>query len=425
MTALCGHTSKESFGYWKIQENAQSRAFVLPEVYIVVFQGKIVFADEQPLSWRTLQSQLLRYIPRLRLPALQSIWQSAQANIDQGSSISAVLRQLVSVECLFTHQDVKEALWIACLDLLDAYCKLEGKATFLSERLVAEQMPMLGFSADSLQAEMDTRQSQWHQLKGSVPSTQHIVIGNQAHIDRLSLTPQQRQHILSITQQHRSIDHIAQTLGSDRLKIAQVLAPLLQAGLATLQENIQSGTPVAEHPPSQRSGDMTTAPKTDSHQPSQLPRRGGVSEAGHSGERMTPSPPGLVEQVDIFVVDDSPTLLKQFEALVTNWGYSVRSCAQASKAVEELLICLPSIIFIDINMPEISGFQLLREIRLQPKISKIPVVILTAEESFSNLQRARWSRCDFLAKPVNTQDISSFHADLLDILSRCDDLIAV
>jgi CheY-like chemotaxis protein len=78
----------------------------------------------------------------------------------------------------------------------------------------------------------------------------------------------------------------------------------------------------------------------------------------------------------------------------------------------------PASIFIDINMPGISGFDLVKQIRQQPEIATIPLVILTGEQKLSNKWRAQWSGCDFLNKPLSAADVGEFQAQLQELLQR-------
>ena len=111
-------------------------------------------------------------------------------------------------------------------------------------------------------------------------------------------------------------------------------------------------------------------------------------------------------------------LLKQFQKLVADWGYEVRCCSNASDAAEFLLQSIPELIFLDINMPDISGFQLIKIIRMQPELSSIPLVILTAEKTMMNRQRAKWSKSIFLNKPLNIEEIGTFKSDLKTLLTK-------
>ena len=98
--------------------------------------------------------------------------------------------------------------------------------------------------------------------------------------------------------------------------------------------------------------------------------------------------------------------------MVKALGYRVKCCANALEAVDFLIEYEPSVIFIDINMPELSGFQLMKQIRSQAELYAVPLVILTAEKTLMNQQCAKWSKSQFLSKPLSSEDNRRFVTEL-------------
>jgi CheY-like chemotaxis protein len=96
----------------------------------------------------------------------------------------------------------------------------------------------------------------------------------------------------------------------------------------------------------------------------------------------------------------------------------VVTCDEAKNALETIKKVKPSIIFIDINMPEVSGFELVKQIRQQPDLKGIPLTILTGEEKLSNKWRAQWSGCEFLNKPLTSAAIGDFQVQLEELIPR-------
>ncbi|NJQ96793.1 MAG: response regulator [Hydrococcus sp. CSU_1_8] len=93
---------------------------------------------------------------------------------------------------------------------------------------------------------------------------------------------------------------------------------------------------------------------------------------------------------EVFIIDDSPIFLQKFQAVVSKWGYRVNAWNDPATAIEKIMQANPSIIFMDINMPGMSGFDLIKEIRRQQQLANIHLVMLTAENSLSNQWRAKW-----------------------------------
>ncbi len=125
---------------------------------------------------------------------------------------------------------------------------------------------------------------------------------------------------------------------------------------------------------------------------------------------------GDEETPKVFVVDDSPVLLRQFRDLLTGWGYRVDLTDDATVATQKMLEYMPSIVFLDVNMPGLSGFELIKRIRREPDLAAIPLVLVTAENSMTNNLRAKWANCRFLAKPRSPEDAEHFREQLRGLL---------
>ncbi|NUN66059.1 response regulator [Pseudanabaena biceps] len=123
-------------------------------------------------------------------------------------------------------------------------------------------------------------------------------------------------------------------------------------------------------------------------------------------------------QPKVMIIDDSPVLLKQFGNLITSWGYQLKLVNESSLATLEMLTEKPNIVFIDINMPNLNGFDLIKQIRRQPSLSTLPLVLVTSENSITNNFRAKWANCRFLGKPRTSADILEFREQVKAILQE-------
>lgn len=187
-------------------------------------------------------------------------------------------------------------------------------------------------------------------------------------VENSSLKEEQKQQLKKLTQRGKTLDGIACDLARDSLEVAKMFAKLVHQGFVSIE----------------------------------LPSCA-INQA------VAP---------EIFIVDDSPVLLHEFRKLLTQWGYQVNCCNQAEVAVQQILKSKPVAVFLDINMPGLSGFDLIKEIRRQPPLASLPLVLLTAENSLANQWRAKWGSCEFLGKPRTTEEVANFHTELQTLLQK-------
>ena len=70
-----------------------------------------------------------------------------------------------------------------------------------------------------------------------------------------------------------------------------------------------------------------------------------------------------MEPAKVLVVDDEPSILRLLNEALTQWGYQVKTAATAREAIEALRTGLFDAAITDIRMPDMSGLELLREIK--------------------------------------------------------------
>lgn len=112
----------------------------------------------------------------------------------------------------------------------------------------------------------------------------------------------------------------------------------------------------------------------------------------------------------ILMVDDSAFSLRQaFTVLKKDYNVvCLRSARKALQYLREQDNELPDLILLDILMPEMNGFELLREIRKLPDVKDIPVIFLTGElDNKSEVEALEYGAVDFIRKPFEPQIILS------------------
>lgn len=108
------------------------------------------------------------------------------------------------------------------------------------------------------------------------------------------------------------------------------------------------------------------------------------------------------------IVDDEPINIDVVQAFLEEDGYSEFVTVEDSRqALEVLEKKRPDLLLLDLMMPHVSGFDILRRLRNQPKFEFLPVIILTAATDTANkLQALELGATDFLAKPLDHSELS-------------------
>ena len=104
----------------------------------------------------------------------------------------------------------------------------------------------------------------------------------------------------------------------------------------------------------------------------------------------------------ILLVDDEPDNLFLLEALLGSEGYSTLRAESGAEALLIVQSSQPDLILLDVMMPEMSGFEVCRQLRLETQFANVPVIFLTAlDNEQSRLRGLELMGDDYLTKPIN------------------------
>lgn len=110
---------------------------------------------------------------------------------------------------------------------------------------------------------------------------------------------------------------------------------------------------------------------------------------------------GFKKRPDILVVDDDPAAVALMTEVLEGMGYSVISADNGRDAIETAVSQRPSLIFLDVRMPELGGRGALDHLKRNPKTKDIPVVMVTGEQKGSEVERLFvLGANDYVIKPV-------------------------
>ena len=107
------------------------------------------------------------------------------------------------------------------------------------------------------------------------------------------------------------------------------------------------------------------------------------------------------------MIDDATTTLKVLQAFLEDAGYrNFVPISQPSEAFQLLIDNVPDVVLLDINMPGVSGFDILSFMRARESLEYTPVVVLTSsDDAETKLQALQLGATDFLSKPVDESEL--------------------
>ena len=117
---------------------------------------------------------------------------------------------------------------------------------------------------------------------------------------------------------------------------------------------------------------------------------------------------GTLGNALVMMVDDDPLVVELTQAFLEKAGYRrFVSTSDASAAVGLLLRDLPDMVLLDLNMPRVSGFDVLGKMRSDPVLKHIPAIVLTsADDPETRLKALDLGASDFLHKPVDPSELA-------------------
>lgn len=105
---------------------------------------------------------------------------------------------------------------------------------------------------------------------------------------------------------------------------------------------------------------------------------------------------------NVLIVEDEQALCDLLADVLEGEGHTARKAANGRDALQLIAVKRPDLIFLDMMMPVMDGWQFLNELRAKPEWAEIPVVLMTAVYDMSNLERKTGARA-ILSKPFDIE----------------------
>ncbi len=110
----------------------------------------------------------------------------------------------------------------------------------------------------------------------------------------------------------------------------------------------------------------------------------------------------------ILVVDDTPANLEILTQMLKDKGHRPRPVPSGSLAIRAAEYEAPDLVLLDINMPEMDGFETCRRFKSSEVLREIPVMFISARsETFDKIQAFRAGGVDYITKPFDIDEVSA------------------
>jgi chemosensory pili system protein ChpA (sensor histidine kinase/response regulator) len=196
--------------------------------------------------------------------------------------------------------------------------------------------------------------------------------------------------------------HVDEVLGNQEVVVKNLGPQLSRLPGLTAMTVLASGAVVLIYNPVALAavyGERATA-WVDSQLPLS-PSAGAEADAGHPLQADVPVGPPL-----ILVVDDSITVRRVTQRLLQREGYRVVLAADGLQALEKLAQERPAVVLSDIEMPRMDGFDLVRNIRADDRLTSLPVIMITSRIAAKHREHARELGVDdYLGKPYPEEEL--------------------
>ena len=111
----------------------------------------------------------------------------------------------------------------------------------------------------------------------------------------------------------------------------------------------------------------------------------------------------------VLVCDDERHIVRLIQVNLERMGYRVVTAADGREALERLKTVKPMLVMLDVMMPYVDGYEVLRSIRKNPETSKLPVIMLTVQAQEGDEQIGLDLGANmYMTKPFNPQDLRRF-----------------
>lgn len=206
-------------------------------------------------------------------------------------------------------------------------------------------------------------------------------------------SPSVYQNLVKLVTGDQTLRDLAVLMKMETIKIARSLYPYIRQDLISLKA-VSDLEPLPS-PEEKVSEQQQRHRRAEDHQQKQSSQ--GVSTVKEKSSRKRPL---------VAFVDDSEQSRQIMDNIITSGGYNFLEIGDSVEAIPLLLENPPKLIFIDLIMPNINGYELCSQIRKISSLKEVPIVIVTGNDGIVDRMRAKVVGANnFISKPIDSSEV--------------------
>ncbi|MEJ6398488.1 response regulator transcription factor [Yoonia sp. 208BN28-4] len=117
----------------------------------------------------------------------------------------------------------------------------------------------------------------------------------------------------------------------------------------------------------------------------------------------------------VLLIEDEPNIIEAISFILSRDGWTVHIHEDGATAMDKVRATPPDMIILDVMLPGRSGFDILRDVRAEPDMTDLPVMMLTARGQTKDRELAeRLGATRYVTKPFSNTDIRDQVRDLIE-----------
>jgi DNA-binding response OmpR family regulator len=118
--------------------------------------------------------------------------------------------------------------------------------------------------------------------------------------------------------------------------------------------------------------------------------------------------------ITVMIVDDEPHVIELVRITLEDERIRVVAAADGETALARCMLCTPDLVLLDVNLPDLSGFEVCRRLRAEPRHAALRIVMLTAAAQHDDVAQGLAAGADhYLTKPFSPVRLLSLIENLI------------